>query len=98
MKIIPLVCPKCSGAINVTNKGSGVYQCPFCDTPIYLDNGVKREEKKVDINIKSDTIDRTTIQTNKDNQDSALKMYFGTIILLIAVIAVCIISLAILEG
>lgn len=67
MKIIPLVCPKCGGAINVTNKGSGVYQCPYCDTPIYFDDDVKREEKKVDINIKSDTIDRTEIQKNRDN-------------------------------
>lgn len=73
MKIIPLVCPKCGGAINVTNKGSGVYQCPYCNTPIYFDDGVKREEKKVDINIKSDTIDRTTIQTNKDKLDFILK-------------------------
>lgn len=60
VKIIPLVCPKCGGAINVVENDTHMYKCPYCDTPIYFDNGVKRSEKTVNINknIKKENINR----------------------------------------
>lgn len=91
MKIIPLVCPKCGGAINVTNKGSGVYQCPFCDTPIYFDDDVNRSEKNV--NIKKE-IYNYEIKEDKTKVE-ALEMVFSIIALFVIAICLIIMYLAI---
>lgn len=72
-KIIPMVCPKCGGAINFTDKGPGVYKCPYCDTPIYFDDGVKRSEHTENINtVTRDETEISRIEA-EDRQDQREK-------------------------
>lgn len=94
IKIIPLVCPKCDGAINVTNKGSGIYKCPYCGTSIYFDDGVSRNESTININkqTKSDNYNHNyNYNVKRNGSIEAIASVVKTALIVFAIIFVALV-------
>lgn len=71
--------------MNVTNNGSGVYNCPFCDSKIYFNDGTERKEVNITNRIiKEDKTENLNLKLKYEYSDNMLAVIIVIVLLFIA--------------